>query len=684
MKLYLYVLVLILMFNISYAQDFRSSEGLELELEISKQIKIVPESSNYRISNVKVIHQYFPKDSYNQKVISLDVDPEANIEDDVIEFDFDNPSWRTIDLNVKSTVKTNDNVMKIKNKIPFPISSLDEEFEEYTKPSKIIDSDDPKIIKTASEIVKGEDDLFKVVFLLADWTRNNVEYDLSTITAEASQKASWVLQYKEGVCDEITSLFIALLRTVGIPARFVSGISYTDSVLFDEPWGAHGWAEVYFPGIGWMPFDVTYEEFGYIDVGHIKLMDNIDSETSSIKYEWEGRNVDVEADDLVTNVNIKNDVKKKKSMVDLDVEVLHSEVTFGSNNLVIVDVENLNPYYIAVDVFLHNTEDIEIVGEHKKGVVLKPHETKKVFYIISVSGSLNERFRYTFPIMVSSSMNDSSKTSFISDIDGGYYSFDSVKTMMDSLAEEEKKVYSKKVELECEIDSSEFYIYEEANVDCNIKNVGNVPLNDLEFCFDESCEDFDLMIMQDNSLSYTISDVTPGKKTLMVKAFNDQINKNAFVDYNILDLPVITIENVKHPSSVRFKDEYSVSFVLNKHSASDPQNVKVKISYNDDSHDWKFDDLTTDKNFSIRMDGKRFKPGRNDVMVFVTYKDMNGKDYEVRKFFSISLVDVSIINRMEMFFIGVSEFFEGINIYYIVFIPGLIFLIIIFLVLRRK
>ena len=60
------------------------------------------------------------------------------------------------------------------------------------------------------------DDLFIVVYKLAEWVKTNVNYDLSTLTASVSQKASWVLDNKEGVCDEITNLFIALSRALGI------------------------------------------------------------------------------------------------------------------------------------------------------------------------------------------------------------------------------------------------------------------------------------------------------------------------------------------------------------------------------------------------------------------------------------------------------------------------------------
>jgi len=169
----------------------------------------------------------------------------------------------------------------VTDKVKFPIKELLDELEIYTRPSATVDSDNKEIIRLASVLAEGEDDLYQVAFKLAEWTKNNVKYDLSTLTASVSQKASWVLRNREGVCDELTNLFIAMARSLGIPAKFVSGIAYTNSPLFEEEWGPHGWAEIYFPGYGWIPFDVTYGEFGFIDPGHIKSKEALDADEPS-------------------------------------------------------------------------------------------------------------------------------------------------------------------------------------------------------------------------------------------------------------------------------------------------------------------------------------------------------------------------------------------------------------------
>lgn len=66
-----------------------------------------------------------------------------------------------------------------------------------------------------------------------------------------------ILKIKRGVCQDFATLLIASARMLGLPARYVSGYVYDGpKSKRDGPAPAgHGWAEVFFPSIGWHGFD---------------------------------------------------------------------------------------------------------------------------------------------------------------------------------------------------------------------------------------------------------------------------------------------------------------------------------------------------------------------------------------------------------------------------------------------
>jgi transglutaminase-like putative cysteine protease len=74
----------------------------------------------------------------------------------------------------------------------------------------------------------------------------------------------------QGVCQDFAHTMIALLRHVGIPARYVSGYLYRgkggDTEAGSErstPEATHAWVEVLMPGLNWVGFDPTNDLIAY-------------------------------------------------------------------------------------------------------------------------------------------------------------------------------------------------------------------------------------------------------------------------------------------------------------------------------------------------------------------------------------------------------------------------------------
>lgn len=61
---------------------------------------------------------------------------------------------------------------------------------------------------------------------------------------------------RRGVCQDITHIYVAAARQLGIPARYVGGHFHrADDALSQE--AGHAWAEAYVKGLGWVGFDPT-------------------------------------------------------------------------------------------------------------------------------------------------------------------------------------------------------------------------------------------------------------------------------------------------------------------------------------------------------------------------------------------------------------------------------------------
>ncbi len=71
---------------------------------------------------------------------------------------------------------------------------------------------------------------------------------------------------RTGYCDHFSTAMVVMLRSVGVPARWVKGfaqgtVDATDDNGLHEVivrnQDAHSWVEVYFPSMGWVPFEPT-------------------------------------------------------------------------------------------------------------------------------------------------------------------------------------------------------------------------------------------------------------------------------------------------------------------------------------------------------------------------------------------------------------------------------------------
>ena len=408
-----------------YHKKLQITKELTLKTEISSQIIISQETPYYFVEYLKANLKILPMIDSRQEILSLDIIPPGRIVDRSLEFKLDAPSPGRYEFKVKAEGIFKHEFVQVTDKIPFPLQVIPTEQFKYTKPSLIIDSDNEDIRTLALSMAQGEDDLYRVVFKMSKWVRENVHADIDISTISTSQKASWVLENRKGVCDEKTNLFIGLLRSLGIPTKFIIGfvgVNYNGTINFKP----HGWAEVYFPSSGWIPFDVAYNQLGFIDATHIKLSESVDISEPLTSYEWKSVDISdqhtpderksgnalVSIKDLEIRAKIKQETGIITPLLEIKPKVWYRNIDIESYNVIEATVANPHKFYVITDVSLQISHDLEIIGENKKMILMEPENRKTLYWIVKPITNIEEGTIAIYPIDVILSRNASSSMKF--------------------------------------------------------------------------------------------------------------------------------------------------------------------------------------------------------------------------------------------------------------------------------
>ncbi|MEN4917407.1 transglutaminase family protein [Achromobacter spanius] len=93
------------------------------------------------------------------------------------------------------------------------------------------------------------------ILALAGAIHERVAYEPGT--TDVTTAADQVLAMGHGVCQDHAHLFLACVRGLNVPARYVSGYLYTTA----EHAASHAWADVWLPDVGWTSVDITNRQF---------------------------------------------------------------------------------------------------------------------------------------------------------------------------------------------------------------------------------------------------------------------------------------------------------------------------------------------------------------------------------------------------------------------------------------
>jgi tetratricopeptide (TPR) repeat protein len=142
-----------------------------------------------------------------------------------------------------------------RQRIELPVKSA--EFEPFLKTTGDIRVDSPEVMSKAREIAGDDRDAWSVARKLSDWTFKNLKWKRVD-----SADAARTLATLEADCLEFSELFVAMARSLGLPARIVTGLAHSDGSF-----GGHAWVEVW--AGEWVELDPTWGT-NFVDATHIR------------------------------------------------------------------------------------------------------------------------------------------------------------------------------------------------------------------------------------------------------------------------------------------------------------------------------------------------------------------------------------------------------------------------------
>jgi transglutaminase-like putative cysteine protease len=147
---------------------------------------------------------------------------------------------------------------------PLPLSDLGPRFQDFLGFLGPVQRD-PRLARYAEEVGLFRcDRAAQAILLVMSRLRERIEYKKG-VTSSATT-VSDALDVGQGVCQDFSHVGLALLRMVGIPARYVSGYLFRENVRELE---THAWCEAFLPSVGWVGVDPTHGELA--GDGHVAV-----------------------------------------------------------------------------------------------------------------------------------------------------------------------------------------------------------------------------------------------------------------------------------------------------------------------------------------------------------------------------------------------------------------------------
>ena len=162
--------------------------------------------------------------------------------------------------------------------VAYPLDSTTDDWLDAARATVRGSSSTSRVEDLARSAVTGAATEYDAVEAVIRTIQARTTYSLATPRLGAREDAieRFLFVDHTGFCEQYATALAVMLRDAGIPARLAVGYTTGDLDRFTGTYtvhnsDAHAWDEVFFPGVGWVPFDPTPGFDPAAGAGHVGL-----------------------------------------------------------------------------------------------------------------------------------------------------------------------------------------------------------------------------------------------------------------------------------------------------------------------------------------------------------------------------------------------------------------------------
>ncbi len=285
------MMILLLIATFGKADSYLLNGGQRSTIDYEMVQKIYPDPGTKSVTITFVEPQNFASPTYNQLITDFRIIPSretTSIEktadergNPVLRYEWKAP-LQPFDLKVSFRAVNHVKLEQINTAAPFPYMHVPADVTPYLVSTELVPSDNPLFMAKSKELTAGAKGAFDAVQKILTWVMDHMNY----VLVPPEYGAIYAYRTGKGNCQNYSHLAAALMRASGIPTRIVNGVTLKEpyeimlgeqSLQLNMAQGRHSWIEVWFPDLGWVPFDPQQTQL-FVSNRFIRIETGIDNE----------------------------------------------------------------------------------------------------------------------------------------------------------------------------------------------------------------------------------------------------------------------------------------------------------------------------------------------------------------------------------------------------------------------